>query len=98
VWVLSEGGIICTVLYGILFLTLFRRLRTIRRLYRDDPDLPYIGEWLSFYLVTFLFFSLFADIWLEEPHLYLIAGLAIVTQRLATQEAINAPSPGRVLH
>lgn len=98
VWVLAEGGVICTALYGILFFTLFRRLRTIRRLYRDDPDLPYIGEWLSFYLITFLFFSFFADIWLEELHLYLIAGLAVVIHRLAAQETINAPSSSRLLH
>lgn len=98
VWVLSEGGVICAALYGILFFSLFRRLRTIRRLYHDDPDLPHIGEWLSFYLVAFLFFSFFADIWLEEPHLYFIAGLAIVIHRLSTQGTIDAPSSSRVFH
>jgi O-antigen ligase len=97
-WALAEGGIICAVLYGILFFTLFRRLRMLRRLYRDDPNLPHIGEWLSFYLVAFLFFSFFADIWLEEIHLYLIAGLAIVVHRLSVQETLDAPGSSRVLH
>jgi hypothetical protein len=94
-WSLAEGGIFCFLLYMTLFRT---RFRALRQLFHADPDLPYIGEWLFFYLIAFLFFSFFADVWLEEIHIYMIAGLAIVLHRLATQEISNAPSPSRVLY
>lgn len=97
-WSLAEGGMFCFLLYMVLFRTLFKRFRELRRLFHQDPELPYIGEWLSFYLITFLFFSFFADVWLEEIHIYMIAGLAIILHRLATQEVSNAPSPNRVLY
>lgn len=97
-WALAEGGLFIFLLYAILFRTLFKRLRTVRLLFYNDPELPYIGEWLSFYLLAFLFFSLFADIWLEEIHLYMITGLAIILHHLATQEATDAPRPAGVLH
>jgi O-antigen ligase len=100
-WALSEGGLFVAFLYGFLFVTLFKRLRSVRQLFHDDPELPYIGEWLSFYLVAFLFFSIFADIWLEEIHLYMITGLAIVAGRLAAPEApetIHAAGPSRLFY
>jgi hypothetical protein len=97
-WALSEGGLFIFLLYAVLFRTVHKRLRTVRQLFRDDPDLPYIGEWLSFYLLAFLFFSFFADVWLEEIHLYMITGLAITLHRIATQEATNAHRPAGVLH
>ncbi len=97
-WSLAEGGVLCFLLYMALFRTLFKRLREIRQLFQADPDLPYIGEWLFFYLIAFLFFSFFADVWLEEIHIYMIAGLAIILHRLATQEISNVPSPNRILH
>lgn len=98
---LSEGGLVVPLLYGLLFISLWKRLKTVRQLFHDDPELPYLGEWLSFYFVAFLFFSFFADIWIEELHLYLITGLAIVTYRLATPEPAEtsyAPSARRVFH
>lgn len=97
-WALAEGGLFIFLLYIVLFRTLFKRLRTIRLLFYNDSELPYIGEWLSFYLLAFLFFSFFADVWLEEIHLYMITGLAIILHRLATQEATDAPRPAGVLH
>jgi O-antigen ligase len=82
-WALTEGGSVCLVLYLLLFFALFKRLRLLRQELRTDPALLPIAEWLSFYLLLLLFFSFFADVWLEEVHLYLIAGLSIVLQRLA---------------
>jgi O-antigen ligase len=97
-WALAEGGLFIFLLYAILFRTVFKRLRTVRLLFHGDPELPYIGEWLSFYLLAFLFFSFFADVWLEEIHLYMIVGLAIILHHLATQEATDAPHPAGVFH
>lgn len=98
---LSEGGLILPLLYGLLFIVLWKRISKVRKLFYDDPELPHIGEWLSFYFVAFLFFSFFADIWVEELHLYLITGIAIVTYRLgmpAPTETAYAPSARRVFH
>jgi O-antigen ligase len=97
-WALSEGGLFCFLLYMVLFRTLAKRIREVRQLFRDDPELPYIGEWLSFYFITFLFFSFFADVWLEEIHLYMLTGLAIILHRLITQESSNGPRPTRIFY
>jgi hypothetical protein len=40
----------------------------------------------------FLFFSGFADIWLE-PHLYLLAGLSMLLARRDLDEPVAAPVP-----
>jgi len=84
-WALSEGGISVFLLYVLLFLSIFRRLRVIREKFRHDPIIPRIGEWLSFYFFLFLFFSLFADTWLSEIHLYLITALTVVLIRLPSE-------------
>ena len=93
-WALAEGGIFCLILYLVFFRTLFRRLQQVRLAFKDDPILPRIGEWLLFYFSLFLFFSFFADVWLVEIHLYLIAGLGIALHRSTaettpTMEVVN---------
>jgi hypothetical protein len=42
------------------------------------------------YLLVFLFFSGFADFWLD-PHLYLLAGLSMLVRRFATDEESARP-------
>ncbi len=84
-WALAEGGVVCLGLYLWLFASLFRRLGLLRQSFGQGSGLPYIGEWLTCYLLLFLFFSFFADVWLEEVHLYLIVGLALVLGRLASE-------------
>lgn len=89
-WALAEGGIFCFLVYLLLFATLWQRLRRLRQtLHNTDPPLALLAGWLSFYLALFLFFSFFADVWLQEIHLYLIAGLTLVLQRLASTQAGN---------
>jgi hypothetical protein len=42
--------------------------------------------------MIFLFFSAFADFWLE-PHLYLLAGLSMLMKRFATEGEGAHPAP-----
>ncbi|MBI3303114.1 MAG: O-antigen ligase family protein [Deltaproteobacteria bacterium] len=98
VWALAEGGIFCLVLYLLLFSALLKRLRLIRQQCRADPELRPLAEWVSFYMLLFLFFSFFADVWLREIHTYLILGLSIVLQRLAAAKVNDGHRPRRVLY
>lgn len=83
-WALAEGGLFCLLLYLACFGMMIRRLNRIRKDYLDDPVLPHVGELITAYLLLFLFFSLFADVWLIEIHIYLLAGLCIVLSRLTS--------------
>ena len=50
------------------------------------PDLP---DFLNLYIILFLFFSIFADVWLEV-HIYFIAAFSIVLSRWAFDEELTA--------
>lgn len=93
-WSLAEGGVFCLLLYLMLFYCMHTRLRSLREKFRFDPELPLIGDMVSFYFYVFLFFSLFADLWLEEVHLYILLGLMLALSHLSsvtpTVEAVSA--------
>jgi hypothetical protein len=76
-WSLAEGGVFCLLLYLALFYCMHARLRILREKFRTDLELPLIGDVVSFYFYLFLFFSLFADLWLDEVHLYILLGLIL---------------------
>ena len=80
VWALAEGGIPLLGIYLVFFASVWRRLGRSRAAYANHPDLPYFPDWLRVYLVLLLFFSCFADVWLEE-HIFLLAGSAILLDR-----------------
>jgi hypothetical protein len=84
VWSLAEGGVPLLLLYMTLFAVLWRRLGRLRAHYATDPDLPLFPHWLRVYLVLFLFFSFFADVWIEE-HIFLLAAATILLGRWSAQ-------------
>lgn len=88
-WAATEGGSLALFLYVLLFFFIWRDLLAVYR--RPSQDgLWHIARFLIGYLMVFLFFSAFADFWLEPP-LYLIAGLSMLVRRLATDAEASQP-------
>lgn len=88
-WALTEGGVVAAGLYLLLFAAIFRDLWRALAVAGEGSRLGPVGRFLMGYLLIFLFFSMFADIWLE-PHLYLLAGLSALVRRLAEAETRGA--------
>ncbi len=88
-WALTEGGVVAAGLYLLLFAAIFRDLWRVLAVAEGGNRLWPVGRFLMGYLLIFLFFSMFADIWLE-PHLYLLAGLSALVRRLAEAETRGA--------
>lgn len=88
VWSWAEGGIFTTITYLTLFGFLYARIQRLREKYRDHPVLPNAPDFLNLYIVLFLFFSIFADVWLEV-HIYFIISMAIVLSRWALDEELR---------
>jgi O-antigen ligase len=91
-WAATEGGIVAVVLYLLLFLFIARDLRAARQKFSTSHQLWHVTRFLGGYLMIFLFFSAFADFWLE-PHLYLLAGLSMLMKRFATEGEGAHPAP-----
>jgi len=91
-WALTEGGVIAGVLYLLLFGVIFRDLGHVLQAAPGGSWRWHVGRFLMGYLLIFLFFSAFADIWLE-PHLYLLAGLSVLVRRLADVGMPASPLP-----
>jgi O-Antigen ligase len=90
-WAATEGGILTIGLYLALFLFLWRDLRRIQPLYSPDDEMWHVARFLRGFLFTFVFFSAFADFWLE-PHLYILTGTTMILLRRLPYEA-KAPEP-----
>jgi hypothetical protein len=90
-WAATEGGLLTLGLYLTLFVFLWRDLRRIQRLYSHDDEMWHVARFLRGFLLTFVFFSAFADFWLE-PHLYILAGTTMILLRRLPYEA-KAPEP-----
>src|SRR5262249_9786069 len=65
VWCLSEGGFPLLAAYLLLYWMVWRRLGALREAYADHPEIPCFPDWLRVYLVMFMFFSLFSDVWIQ---------------------------------
>ena len=79
-------------MYLILFYSIWRDLRTAQRQYPPDDVLWHVTRFLRGFFFIWVFFSIFADFWLEV-HLYLIAGLAmLLVQRRFEDYAEEAPA------
>jgi hypothetical protein len=86
-WAATEGGVFTLLLYFVLFGFLWRDFARAQRLYPMHDELWHVVRFLRGFLIIYLFFSAFADFW-TEPHLYLMAGLAmLLIHRLPAQAA-----------
>jgi hypothetical protein len=83
-WAATEGGGLALLGYALLFFFIGRDIRAAHRQFSQDHPLWHVTRFLTGYLMIFLFFSAFADFWLE-PHLYLLAGLSMLVKRLAME-------------
>jgi O-antigen ligase len=79
-WAAVEGGVPVLLAYLLLFRLMWRRLGRLRDAYAERSDLPFFPHWLRVYMLLFLFFSFFADIWLEE-HIVLILAAVVLLDR-----------------
>lgn len=92
-WAATEGGLLTLGLYLLLFASLWYDLRRAQSRYPVGSDLWHVTRFLKGFLFTFVFFSAFADFWLE-PHLYILAGTTmLLARRLPAPEALPAPMP-----
>ncbi len=88
-WAATEGGILTLTLYLILFFSIWRDLRRAQALYPPGDVLWHVTRFLRGFFFIWVFFSIFADFWLEV-HLYLIAGLAMLLLRQRFDEYASA--------
>jgi O-antigen ligase len=83
-WSAVEGGIPMLVLYLLLFGLSLRNLLRIENK-STNLEIQFIARGLRTGLIAFLFFSFFADFWLNVMT-YILIGLAIVLKRLQAEE------------
>jgi O-antigen ligase len=88
VWSMAEGGIVGAILYLSLFAALYSRIQRLRPKFHHHESLPYLPDFLHLYLILLLFFSIFADVWLEV-HLYFIVAFAVVLTRWAEEDELR---------
>lgn len=79
-WAATEGGLLTLGLYLMLLGFIWFELRAAQRRYTREDVLWHVTRFLRGFLLVFIFFSAFADFWLE-PHLYLLAGLSMLLLR-----------------
>jgi hypothetical protein len=95
-WAQAEGGIGVLALYLLLWAFTWRDLQRARRACAHDPELAALGTGLRTVLGLFLFFSLFADLWLN-PLAYLLVGMTLALRRIA-EESAPAARQGPPVH
>jgi O-antigen ligase len=92
IWALSEGGVPLLIVFAVLFAMLWQRIGRLRDAYVTHPELPCFPHFLRVYLFLFLFFSMFADVWIEE-HVFLMVGATILLERWLQADAAVATPP-----
>ncbi len=80
IWALSEGGIFCFLLFLLLFWVTLRDIRWLQHSPATPDDLRWIAAGLEPSLILLLFYSFFADMWLN-PIAYILIVLTIVFKR-----------------
>ncbi len=80
IWALSEGGIFCFLLFLLLFWMTLRDIRWIQRSPATPVDLRWIAAALEPSFILLLFYSIFADMWLN-PITYILIILTICFKR-----------------
>jgi O-antigen ligase len=79
-WALSEGGIFTFMLFGLLYWVTLRDIRWIQRSPATPEDVRWIAAALEPSLILLLFYSFFADMWLN-PITYILIVLTVVFKR-----------------
>ena len=92
VWALAEGGVPLLLAFLGLFYALWRRLGRLRAAYEHHDLIPYFPNLLRVYIILLLFFSAFADVWIEE-HVFLLVSSTILLDHW--RPAIPAPAGTR---
>ena len=95
VWSLAEGGVPLLLAFLGFFWALWRRLGQLRPAYEHHDVIAHFPNFLRVYIVLLLFFSFFADVWIEE-HVFLLVGATILmTQWRPTSAAVPVPARAR---
>ncbi|MCC6850555.1 MAG: O-antigen ligase family protein [Deltaproteobacteria bacterium] len=80
IWALSEGGMLCFALFMLLYWVTLRDIRWLQRSPATPSDLRWIAAALEPSLFLLLFYSFFADMWLN-PITYILIVLTVVFKR-----------------
>ncbi len=80
IWALSEGGIFCFILFLVLYYVTIRDIRWLQRSPATPDDLRWIAAALEPSIYLLLFYSFFADMWLN-PITYILIIVTIVFKR-----------------
>jgi O-antigen ligase len=83
-WAVTEGGVPTLGLYLLLFWLAFKKVLHVES-HSNNREVSLIARGVRTGLLSFLFFSLFADFWLNIMT-YVLVGLAIVLGRLRDEE------------
>lgn len=86
IWAATEGGVACLVLYLWLFWVTWRQVNFACRYAR--ADMRWVARGLRMNFLLLMFFSLFADLWLN-PVTYTVVGLTIVVARYVRRERVR---------
>ena len=87
IWALSEGGIFCFMLFLLLYWVTLRDIRWLQRSPATPADLRWIAAALEPSLILLLFYSFFADMWLN-PIAYILIVLTIVFKRYVSSRRV----------
>jgi len=91
-WAATEGGITALALYLLIFWLAFHRALEVER-FSTNPELRLIASGIRTGLMSFLFFSLFADFWLNIMA-YVLVGLAVALKNASDAESRVEYIPG----
>jgi O-antigen ligase len=79
-WAASEGGVFVLALYLVLFWVTWKDLQVVTRLAHRDASLSHIAGALRAVFLLYMFFSIFADLFLS-PITYVLIGLIVCMRR-----------------
>lgn len=80
IWALSEGGVFCFLLFLLLYYVTLQDIRWLQRSPATPDDLRWIAAALEPSIYLLLFYSFFADMWLN-PIAYILIIVTIVFKR-----------------
>jgi O-antigen ligase len=87
IWALSEGGIFCFILFLLLYYVTIRDIRWLQRSPATPEDLRWIAAALEPSVYLLLFYSFFADMWLN-PITYILIIVTIVFKRYVSSRRV----------